>query len=376
MPLINLRELGKVGGNLATIGGAAVAGYGEDKADALKEALQQAVEQRAARKAQLDEQMSQKLLATLHPGEKGYGVEQGQEARDAAPGLDAAAVSHINATAQPTANAKALELTTTTPAEAAKAAAIDTAKAPIEQATHRANRITDAQNPESSFTSFQDTDPATGQPRTRVLNTHTGQVVTEGGGKASAAGGGANGPQMAAAKANYLAAIKTMDDYEAKLASGQANYRPFDATRGALGSSEQTQNAKGIFGPLESFIGNEAGASLRTDNPELANYLKAKKFLAEAALNTHKRPNQTQFEIEQELSGIGPRSDGFTSEDAKTQIAQSAERRKRFGSEVFGIGADQGGGGTPKIGSREAAVAHLRAQGKSDADILRTLGPP
>jgi hypothetical protein len=154
--------------------------------------------------------------------------------------------------------------------------------------------------------------------------------------KAAAGGGGQNAPQMAAAKTNLESARNTMDDFEAKLLAGTASYGPLDATKGALGSSEQTQTAHGVFGGINSLAGNLAGASLRDDNPELSKYLKAKKFTAEAILNTHKRPNQTQYEIEQELSGIGPSLDGkFTSPQMASLVAQSKDRRDRMYNDVF-----------------------------------------
>lgn len=170
------------------------------------------------------------------------------------------------------------------------------------------------------------TSPVTYKTRSQALG--TGKAPTGTADKAN--------PQQAASKANIESAMKTMDDFEQKLRSGHAVYGPFDATKGALASSEQTQNAKGSLGGLESLAGNIAGASLRGDNSDLAQYLKAKKFVAEAVLNTHKRPNQTQYEIEQELSGIGPRFDGWNTADAQQQIKQTADRRNRMYHEVFG----------------------------------------
>lgn len=175
--------------------------------------------------------------------------------------------------------------------------------------------------------------------------THTIAPVDGSAMQPKSAGAGPSNPQMAASKANIESAMKTMAEYERKLAAGEATYGPFDATNGALGSSEKTQSAAGAIGGAESLIGNMAGASLRGSNSDLANYLKAKKFVAEAVLNTHKRPNQTQYEIEQELSGIGPRFGGWTSDDAKAQIAQSADRRNRMYHEVFGTG----GGPAPTV---------------------------
>ncbi len=124
MPFLNLRELGKVGGNLATIGGAAVAGYGEDKADALKELLTQNAERRAQAKSDLDAKLGLKTLNTLHEGEVGFGTRKADDIRAESPAEAQAAADKITATAKPLADAKLLELNTTAPGEALKAGAI------------------------------------------------------------------------------------------------------------------------------------------------------------------------------------------------------------------------------------------------------------
>lgn len=204
------------------------------------------------------------------------------------------------------------------------------------------------------------TSPVTYKTRSQALG--TGKAPSTAGGQ-----GSQNGPQMAAARANLASARKTMDDYEEKLRNGTASYNPLDAAKGAAGSSEQTQTAKGMFGPVESLIGNAAGASLRGDNPDLAEYLKAKKFVAEAILNTHKRPNQTQYEIEQELSGIGPMFGGWQTPDAAKQISQSKDRRDRMWNEVFATPADHSGV-QPQQGHGPAGNVDLGAPQRRSTD--------
>lgn len=329
---------------LANAAGQGFGGYSTDQQLGVKKALEDAKAAQEAERNRVLNLLTQKEIARQSPGDAGYGAYKADEIKTTAPAETTAKVNDINATAQPMAHAAALKDFAENAPLVARAGETAMAGVPA----HNAETLFSSQHPAPAFKDFQDVDPATNQPRTRILDTHTGGITTEGGGKAGGAGA-QNAPQMAAAKANFETAIKTMDDYEAKLARGEATYGPFDAAKGAVGSSEQAQTAKGLLGPVESFVSNAAGSSLRGDNPDLAEYLKAKKFLAEAALNTHKRPNQTQYEIEQELSGIGPMSD-FTSADAKKQIAQSAERRANFGRDVFGIGAPSvmpsGGGAT------------------------------
>lgn len=199
------------------------------------------------------------------------------------------------------------------------------------------------------------------------------------------AGGGQNAPQMAAAKTNLESARKTMDTFEEALRNGTAEYGPFDATKGAMGSSEQAQTATGKLGALESLAANYAGASLREKNPSLSEYLKAKKFVAEAILNTHKRPNQTQYEIEQELSGIGPRMDGFKSPEAASQIAQSKDRRDRMYNEVFGgagtaptapTAATGAPGGDVNLGAPPKVATDTRDAATRQADRVRAAKEP
>ena len=160
--------------------------------------------------------------------------------------------------------------------------------------------------------------------------THTIKAVPSEGlrPKSASGAGGQNAPQMAAAKANLESARKLMNDYEDKLVAGKADYGVMGATEGALASSPAALTAHGPWDAAMSLASNAAASHLQSSNPELARYMTAKKYVAEAILNTHKRPNQTQYEIEQELSGAGPNA-------SPMQIAVGRERRDRMYNEVF-----------------------------------------
>lgn len=356
-----LQNLLKVGGQAAGVAGAGLEGYAQDQTTQAARVLSQAkLEQEAQRNAVLNriglagiDPTIQKSLAAAKSGGEVEGGTPGlaERSRILAP-LDAKAAALKAAALAPIAVKQAVDTAGgVAPIEVKKAGDIVRAETP--GLVDRAERM-----PEKPNISIQQPlnpgDPAQAVVIDASDSAHPKVVATAIPGVGKSGTAGANGPQMAAAKANYEAAIKTMDDYEAKLARGEATYGPLDATKGAIGSSEQAQTAKGILGPVESLVSNVAGASLRGDNPELANYLKAKKFLAEAALNTHKRPNQTQYEIEQELSGIGPRSE-FISPEARAQIAQSAERRANFGRDVFGLGGGAGPVDHTKLSDAEFA---------------------
>lgn len=183
-------------------------------------------------------------------------------------------------------------------------------------------------------------DKDTGEPILYNKKTGARMLMTNATSKPGAGVGGQNAPQMAAAKANMDAAMKIMDDYEAKLKAGNANYGVLDATQGALASSPAALNAKGPLGAAESLLANASSSHLQSSNPELMRYLTAKKYIAEAILNTHKRPNQTQYEIEQEISGAGPNPEAM-------QIDMAASRRKRMYDEVFNNPAAGGVGTRP-----------------------------
>lgn len=186
---------------------------------------------------------------------------------------------------------------------------------------------------------FQEPD-AQGNSQT-VGYTKSGHRMILGGAKPFSAGmGGQNAPQMAAAKANAESAMKIMDDYEKKLRENPELYGSTENTMAALASSPTVQTATGLMGALNSKAGGMSYEKLQKDNPELANYITAKKFMAEAVLNTHKRPNQTQYEIEQELSGVGPHP-------SPQQIDMVAARRKRMYDEVF-ANPNAGGVSAPK----------------------------
>lgn len=140
--------------------------------------------------------------------------------------------------------------------------------------------------------------------------------------------GNQNAPSMAAAKANLESARKIMDEFEAKYKAGQVGYSPFQATKGALASSPEALTAKGPLGAIHSYLANKSYSSLQKEDPEVARYMTAKKYVAEAVLNTHKRPNQTQYEIEQELSGMGP-------DAAPNVVDMGKTRRDKMWEEVF-----------------------------------------
>jgi len=161
--------------------------------------------------------------------------------------------------------------------------------------------------------------PKNGGPATEVEGTTP---------KVAAGPGGQNAPQMAAAKANLESARQIMNEYEDKLKRGEATIGVLGATEGALASSPTALTAKSPWDALMSLGANASAQHLQSSDPDLARYMTAKKYVAEAILNTHKRPNQTQYEIEQELSGAGP---GATPQ----QIDMGRERRDRMYSEVF-----------------------------------------
>jgi hypothetical protein len=352
---------------------AGFSGYGEDKETAIKNELAKVQQQRQANLDAITIALGKKNLGKIEPGEPGYGDYQAGNARKLIP----VKAEEIGALAQPTADARALESRAQIPVKVDEQAAlrpgkvgeaVDVAKGTEPVHVAGANAIHDhsVANPGTNFAIKEGVDPVTGQPTTKRFETHTGAIsaapeilpkVSKGLGPA------VNKPQMDAARTNLEAAKKTMDEFEEKLRTGKATYNPFDATKGAVGSSEQAQTATGLLGPGESFVANTAGASLRSGNSDLAKYLKAKKFAAEAILNTHKRPNQTQYEIEQELSGIGPMWSGWDSPDAASQIAQSKDRRDRMWNEVFGGNAttaapSAGGGRTIVVNGKTVTIPH------------------
>lgn len=199
------------------------------------------------------------------------------------------------------------------------------------------------------------------------------------------AGAGAqNAPQMGAARANLETARQIMDDFEEKYKAGKVTYTPLEGMGGALASSPEALTAKGPMGAVHSYLANKASALMQEKSPELARYMAAKKFVAEAILNTHKRPNQTQYEIEQELSGMGPGTNPLNIELGKG-------RRDKMWNEVFNnpnAGATAGpsqptapgsptgpinlGAPTQQQKDWDAAAAHAKALGK---DPVTELGP-
>lgn len=289
---------------------------------------------RAERQQSLADQLGQRTLRTPVLGDAQYapamGAVAGAEANAKVPSavFEAQQLAPIKVK-EATDTASALSpITTSTAANTARAVspittqtAVNTERqtAPIKTA----QAIATAKGTADYAAPIAAVDPATGvtkyMTRSDALNKD----------KAAATGAGAqNAPQMAAAKTNMEAAMKIMDDYEAKLKAGTAKYGVLDATMGAMASSPAALNTKGLTGGVESLAANAASSRLQNSNPELTRYLTAKKYIAEAILNTHKRPNQTQYEIEQEISGAGPNPQGM-------QIDMAANRRKNMYNEVF-----------------------------------------
>lgn len=197
------------------------------------------------------------------------------------------------------------------------------------------------------------TDPTTGQPAYVRYDPKTDRMIPIPGSQPTAKAE-ASAAQMAAAKANLESAIANMNDFEGKLKTGDASYSPEDATLAALASSPTANTASGIQG-VSSEVSNRALAKIQQDNPDLYRYITNKKYVAEAILNTHKRPNQTQYDIEQELSGAGP-TDDPTTPGYSTQIDMGAQRRQRMYQDVFGGGSVLGSGGMAGgAGNRTAA---------------------
>ena len=203
------------------------------------------------------------------------------------------------------------------------------------QATLENGKIRESEDPITHVKTYSRFDPAT----------NTMVPIAGAAPKNTAAGSAQNAPQMAAAKANLESAMTNMTAFENKLKAGQATYSPEDATLASLASSPTANTAGGVMGGVSAEISNRALAKLQQSNPDLWQYVTNKKYVAEAILNTHKRPNQTQYEIEQELSGAGPTSDA-TTEGYGKQIDMGASRRQRMYQDVFG-GSTPNASGTP-----------------------------
>ena len=189
--------------------------------------------------------------------------------------------------------------------------------------------------------------------------------------KVAGPAGGQNAPQMAASKANLDAARKVMDEYEEKLKSGKAHIGVLGASEGAVASSPDAMTAHGPMGALGSVLANAAASHLQQSDPELARYQTAKKYVAEAILNTHKRPNQTQYEIEQELSGAGAGANPM-------QIDMGRERRDRMYNEVFGGASPSAAPAAPHAPAAPVGNVDLRqpAPKMSNVDKIRAAKDP
>ncbi len=327
MPLINLRELGKVGGNLATIGGAAIGGYGEDKADALKDALQQAVEQRASRKAALDEAMTRKNLAKIEPGEAGYGDYNAGVKRAEIP-VD---VDRTTAVGSAQTGVDVARETALAAPKATTAKMVAEATAPVTESTHRANRAFDINNPEHNFAAVTTTAPG-GEQHVSTLDTHTGALKDTGAGAKEATGGagtvrfGQGGPLGAA---SGLASIKEMH-------AAHTNMQAFE--KGLLGDIPTTQLdaldrfrqrlASGLHdGVFDAAKASEAERELAKTNPELVTYGRNLSQWIVGDMNLSRGGTDARARQDENVSGLSVPLSSMTPAQRATYIQQIWEGR-------------------------------------------------
>lgn len=185
-------------GQLFKVGGATVAGYGEDKRQMLAEHLAQVQAQRQANKDAIDKAIAERTLRTPVLGDANYAKAQGEVAGAESAARVPAAVAQAQAIA---------------PVEVKKAADVAAATAPVQQATHEANRKTDVANPlpvQPSFSPVVTTAPG-GEQHVSTLNTKTGAIADTGVG--AKAGSGASLPAGIRTKvAENTSTLATIDE--------------------------------------------------------------------------------------------------------------------------------------------------------------------
>jgi hypothetical protein len=193
--------------------------------------------------------------------------------------------------------------------------------------------------------------------------------------------------------ARQASAITEMDQandmltpFEQAVRGGTANYTGLDYFTGLRG---KMYDAHGV---VDQATHAAAFAHLNQVNPGLANYLRAAELWALADGTISGRTSDFRTKLDGFVSAIGPNA-------GTAQIDNTQKARKTRLDELHkfkpamegaasrfiqpGAGGSSGSGGninlnapSPLRQKYDAAASHLRAQGKSDADILKAIGQP
>lgn len=325
---------------LATAAGKGYEGYANDQAQGVKDALAQQKADADAKRNALLNLISQRDLARLAPGDPGYGTYKAKEIGTTSPATAAAeadkaraliqpGVEKINADAQPTANAKALEagavspITTQTAVNTARgiapirtAQAIATAKGTSEFAAPIATQD-DPGNPAS---------PVTYKTRSEALG--TGKAPGAGGGAGRTMSGSAQAQQarmMAAVSEARLADTRMRTFEDGLLApSGTAAHADISPLQQAGGTL--MTNLSGAHGALGALTQAGTEAALNANSPAYAQYLRDAMTIGRAEqMMSPRGGNETMVRANALLSRAG------TGAMANTIDASRQARQALFG---------------------------------------------
>lgn len=367
---------------LLKVAAGGVQGYGEDKADALKQALQAIQEKRAADKAALDQAIGQKNLRQVRPGDLGYGDYQaGVDRARIAPKVEEA-----SALIAPHAAGAAADANAVIAPHVQQATQIATAEVPI-KATEAENAAVAAERHAAPIPIANKDGSQTLVRRADAINQQKGQT----------AGQGALAAPMAAKVGQFGEMLKKAHDLTALTDN-------LDVSVGESATRDLAEH--GLHIPLVGTVPGTKGIgnAMMSHSPEYSQYQAALAPFILAAAHALSGARINQDQVEQIRKSIELAPGDFANKAVRAQKEknmidlinsiggslpkdaigeQEGQMDEASLAALSGRGYRRIGGQTatdgstaPALGSREAAVAHLKAQGKSDAEILKTLGPP
>ncbi len=386
-------------GQAATVVGKGYEGYGQDEDSKVKDALAQA---KAAEDAKRNAVLNRVAMAGIDPTVQGdlsrsrsagttEGANPGLASRERLLGAIRTTnkVADINATAAPTANAEALKIDTTAGPEAHAAGLkakellpVNVEQAKQESANAAANAAPTIVPTDKGVFKVPRTGPASavvdenGKPVIKSATGTTGgtlrglgQVFTAGSGIGSVHEMGKANANMKAFEKGFLSDVPT------------SQLDAVDRFRQKLANEIQTH------GVLSAATASEAERELAASNPDLAVYGRNLAQWIVGDLNVSKGGTDEKARRDEAVSGLKIPLSSMPLPQRVQYINQIWEGRdaRYSGLETSAktaqaildrVSGSVGNDATPKLGSREAAGAHLKAQGKTDAEILKTLGPP
>lgn len=375
---------------VATVGGAAIGGYGQDQSLKVKQLLEQA---KLDQEAQRNAVMNRVALAGIDPDLQGR-IAGSRAAATVQPDVDKAKLLSPIHTEEAVNTATKLS-----PIKVDEAVDTATRTAPITQANQAAGAEASAAAAERHAPPIA----VSNKDGSQTLVTRQDAIGQQ---KAASGAGGMGGvrglgPGGVFGAGSGLGSVKEMQaanpnlkKFEEGFLNNTSDLTALDRFRSKLASDLATH------GFISAATASEAERELAAHNPDLAVYGRNLKQWVVSDMNLSRGGTDERARMDQAVSGLSVPLSSMPLDQRQTFLNQMWEARDaRLDGLVQSataakaildrVSAGAGGGPSPSHGGGDnaaqvsplraqydAAVAHLKAQHKTAADILKTLGDP